>query len=185
MAPAITACADVLQPALPVHVAERAHLGDGRRAGGLGAGHRQARQYRGRRPDLERGGGGDLQGADPRAVRERGQSYYATARLWDDGIIAPSETRRVLALAFSATLNAPVPETRFGVLGCEGDDFRPSATGTEEIGHYVPTPLTSFNNLLQVRQRTVAISTSSAIDALVFVRSTLPMAAIFAHSISG
>jgi 3-methylcrotonyl-CoA carboxylase beta subunit len=41
--------------------------------------------------------------------------YYATARLWDDGIIAPSETRRVLGLAFSAALNAPVPETKFGV----------------------------------------------------------------------
>ena len=41
--------------------------------------------------------------------------YFATARLWDDGIILPSETRRVLALAFSATLNAPVPATRFGV----------------------------------------------------------------------
>jgi 3-methylcrotonyl-CoA carboxylase beta subunit len=44
-----------------------------------------------------------------------GNPYYATARLWDDGIIAPVETRRVLALAFSAALNAPVPETRFGV----------------------------------------------------------------------
>jgi 3-methylcrotonyl-CoA carboxylase beta subunit len=44
-----------------------------------------------------------------------GNPYYATARLWDDGIIAPSETRRVLALALSATLNAPIPETRFGV----------------------------------------------------------------------
>jgi 3-methylcrotonyl-CoA carboxylase beta subunit len=44
-----------------------------------------------------------------------GNPYYATARLWDDGIIAPSETRRVLALAFSAALNVPVPETRFGV----------------------------------------------------------------------
>ena len=44
-----------------------------------------------------------------------GSPYYATARLWDDGIILPSETRRVLALAFSAALNAPVPETRFGV----------------------------------------------------------------------
>jgi 3-methylcrotonyl-CoA carboxylase beta subunit len=44
-----------------------------------------------------------------------GHPYYATARLWDDGIIAPSETRRVLALAFSAALNAPVPETKFGV----------------------------------------------------------------------
>jgi 3-methylcrotonyl-CoA carboxylase beta subunit len=46
---------------------------------------------------------------------EEGNPYYATARLWDDGIIAPSETRRVLALAFSAALNAAVPETRFGV----------------------------------------------------------------------
>jgi 3-methylcrotonyl-CoA carboxylase beta subunit len=44
-----------------------------------------------------------------------GNPYYATARLWDDGIIAPQETRRVLALAFSAALNAPIPETRFGV----------------------------------------------------------------------
>ncbi|WP_414474161.1 carboxyl transferase domain-containing protein [Microvirga sp. M2] len=46
---------------------------------------------------------------------EEGSPYHATARLWDDGIILPSETRRVLALAFSAALNAPVPETRFGV----------------------------------------------------------------------
>ena len=37
-----------------------------------------------------------------------GSPYHATARIWDDGIILPSETRRVLALAFSATLNAPV-----------------------------------------------------------------------------
>jgi 3-methylcrotonyl-CoA carboxylase beta subunit len=44
-----------------------------------------------------------------------GNPYYATARLWDDGIIAPHETRRVLALAFSAALNAPVAETKFGV----------------------------------------------------------------------
>src|SRR5476651_2046353 len=54
-----------------------------------------------------------------RPIREQyeaeGNPYYATARLWDDGIIAPSETRRVLALAFSAALNAPVAETRFGV----------------------------------------------------------------------
>ena len=44
-----------------------------------------------------------------------GNPYYAAARLWDDGIIAPQETRRVLALAFSAALNAPVAETKFGV----------------------------------------------------------------------
>ncbi len=52
-------------------------------------------------------------------IRERfeaeGNPYFATARLWDDGIIAPADTRRVLALAFSACLNAPVAETRFGV----------------------------------------------------------------------
>ena len=44
-----------------------------------------------------------------------GHPYFATSRLWDDGIIAPSESRRVLGLALSATLNAPVTETQFGV----------------------------------------------------------------------
>jgi 3-methylcrotonyl-CoA carboxylase beta subunit len=46
---------------------------------------------------------------------EEGSPYHATARLWDDGIILPSETRRVLGLALSACLNAPIPETKFGV----------------------------------------------------------------------
>ncbi|HEY5238683.1 MAG TPA: carboxyl transferase domain-containing protein, partial [Rhizomicrobium sp.] len=46
---------------------------------------------------------------------DEGNPYYATARLWDDGIIAPADTRRVLALALSACLNAPVAETKFGV----------------------------------------------------------------------
>jgi 3-methylcrotonyl-CoA carboxylase beta subunit len=45
----------------------------------------------------------------------QGEPYYATARLWDDGIIPPLVTRRVLALAFSAALIAPIPETNFGV----------------------------------------------------------------------
>lgn len=45
----------------------------------------------------------------------QGHPYYATARLWDDGIIDPADTRRVLALGLSAALNAPVPETKFGV----------------------------------------------------------------------
>jgi len=45
----------------------------------------------------------------------QGHPYYATARLWDDGIIDPADTRRVVALALSAALNAPIPETRFGV----------------------------------------------------------------------
>jgi 3-methylcrotonyl-CoA carboxylase beta subunit len=46
---------------------------------------------------------------------EEGSPYYATARLWDDGIILPSETRTVLSLSLSACLNAPIEETRFGV----------------------------------------------------------------------
>ncbi len=45
----------------------------------------------------------------------QGRPYYASARLWDDGVIDPAETRRVLTLALSATLNAPIPEPRFGV----------------------------------------------------------------------
>ncbi len=44
-----------------------------------------------------------------------GHPYHATARLWDDGIITPTETRRTLGLAFSACLNAPVEQTRFGI----------------------------------------------------------------------
>jgi len=47
---------------------------------------------------------------------DEGNPYFATARLWDDGIIDPVQTRDVLGLAFSATLNAPIPErARFGV----------------------------------------------------------------------
>jgi len=42
-------------------------------------------------------------------------AYYASARLWDDGIIDPRETRNALALGISASLNAPIEETRFGV----------------------------------------------------------------------
>ncbi|MFM1989999.1 MAG: hypothetical protein RJA99_2956 [Pseudomonadota bacterium] len=44
-----------------------------------------------------------------------GHPYYATARLWDDGVIDPADTRRVLALGLSASLNQPIPETTFGV----------------------------------------------------------------------
>ncbi len=45
----------------------------------------------------------------------QGDPYYASARLWDDGIIDPADTRRVLALAISASLNAPIGPTRFGL----------------------------------------------------------------------
>jgi acetyl-CoA carboxylase carboxyltransferase component len=58
-------------------------------------------------------------GSDAEEIRAKyeteGNPYYSTARLWDDGIIDPLETRRVLALGIAAALNAPIPETTFGV----------------------------------------------------------------------
>ncbi|WP_242126252.1 carboxyl transferase domain-containing protein [Sphingobium sp. Sx8-8] len=51
-----------------------------------------------------------------RKYEDEGNPYHATARLWDDGVIDPAQTRDVLGLAFAATLNAPVEEApRFGV----------------------------------------------------------------------
>jgi 3-methylcrotonyl-CoA carboxylase beta subunit len=44
----------------------------------------------------------------------QGHPYYSSARLWDDGVIDPSDTRRVVALSLAAALNAPIPETHFG-----------------------------------------------------------------------
>ncbi len=46
---------------------------------------------------------------------EEGSPYYSTARLWDDGVIDPAATREVLALSLAASLNAPIPEMKFGV----------------------------------------------------------------------
>ena len=46
---------------------------------------------------------------------QQGHPYYASARLWDDGVIDPAQTRQVLGLALSAALNKPIPDTRFGV----------------------------------------------------------------------
>ena len=46
---------------------------------------------------------------------DQGHPYYATARLWDDGVIDPADTRRVLALGLAATRNAPIEDTKFGV----------------------------------------------------------------------
>jgi len=57
--------------------------------------------------------------ADPEEIRAtyeaEGNPYYSTARLWDDGIIDPLDTRRVLGLGLAAAANAPVPETTFGI----------------------------------------------------------------------
>jgi 3-methylcrotonyl-CoA carboxylase beta subunit len=75
-----------------------------------------------RREGLERAGkpwSKDEEEAFKAPIREQyevqGHPYYASARLWDDGVIDPAETRRVLGLGISASLNAPVEETRFGV----------------------------------------------------------------------
>jgi len=46
---------------------------------------------------------------------DEGNPYYATARLWDDGVIDPTQTRDMLGLAISASLNAPIPDTTFGI----------------------------------------------------------------------
>lgn len=46
---------------------------------------------------------------------KQGHPYYASARLWDDGVIDPADTRTVLGLCISAALNAPIEDTRFGV----------------------------------------------------------------------
>ena len=61
--------------------------------------------------------------ADEQAVKQpvidsyeqQGHPYYASARLWDDGVIDPADTRKVLGLALSASLNKPIEDTRFGV----------------------------------------------------------------------
>ena len=75
-----------------------------------------------KRDGIEARGGqwsADEEAAFKAPIREQyeheGHPYYATARLWDDGIIAPSDTRRVLGLALSAALNAPIEDTKFGV----------------------------------------------------------------------
>lgn len=50
-----------------------------------------------------------------REYEEQSSAYYSTARLWDDGIIDPVDTRTVLGLGISMSLNAPIPDHKFGV----------------------------------------------------------------------
>jgi 3-methylcrotonyl-CoA carboxylase beta subunit len=61
----------------------------------------------------------DEESAFKAPIREKyereGHPYYASARLWDDGVIDPIDTRQVLALGIAASLHAPIPETRFGI----------------------------------------------------------------------
>ncbi|MFB9069349.1 carboxyl transferase domain-containing protein [Pseudofulvimonas gallinarii] len=75
-----------------------------------------------KRDGIEAGGGQwpvEEEDAFKAPIREQyerqGHPYYATARLWDDGVIDPADTRRVLGLALSASFNAPIEKDRFGV----------------------------------------------------------------------
>jgi 3-methylcrotonyl-CoA carboxylase beta subunit len=75
-----------------------------------------------RRDAIETKGGAwsaDEEAAFKAPLREQyereGHPYYASARLWDDGVIDPADTRKVLGLAISAALNSPIEPTRFGV----------------------------------------------------------------------
>ena len=104
-----------LLPPLPVDVAERPDLRDGRRPGRQRARHRPARPARGPRRGLAAGGGGGVQAAVRDQYEHQGNPYYSTARLWDDGIIDPADTRRVLGLALSAAANAPLEAAGYGV----------------------------------------------------------------------
>ena len=75
-----------------------------------------------RRDGIEASGGAwsqEEEDAFKTPIRERyeaqGHPYYATARLWDDGVVDPAQTRRIIGLSLSAALNAPIPPTRFGL----------------------------------------------------------------------
>lgn len=57
----------------------------------------------------------DLQRPIIDKYEEEGSPYYSTARLWDDGIIDPKDTRDVLGLGIAASMNVPIPESRWGV----------------------------------------------------------------------
>ena len=67
--------------------------------------------------------GGSWSAADEEEFRDpiraqyeqQGHPYYATARLWDDGVLDPAQSRQVLGLSLAATLNAPMQATKFGV----------------------------------------------------------------------
>ena len=89
-------------------------MGGEQAAGVLATVRREGIERRG--GSLERRGGGRVQ-ARRCSTSSRAQSHplYASARLWDDGVIDPRKTRAVLALSLSAALNAPIEETRFGV----------------------------------------------------------------------
>jgi 3-methylcrotonyl-CoA carboxylase beta subunit len=98
-------CGRAYSPALPVDLAQQPHQRDGRRAGRQRPGHRPPR-----RPSKWTTGEEEAFKAPIRHdYEDEGNPYFATAALWDDGIIDPAQTRDVLGLSISAPLNAPIP----------------------------------------------------------------------------
>ncbi len=98
-------------------VAQRPHLGDGRRAGRQGAGRRSsASSSSARAARLDDAGAEAIARADPGEVRAGGHPFYASARLWDDGVVDLRGTRAVLATSLACALSTPVEATRMGVL---------------------------------------------------------------------
>ncbi len=104
-----------LRPPVPLDVAQRPDLGDGRRAGRVGA--------RDGPPRRHRGSGRQWSAEDEEAFKdpiraqyeEQGSPYYSTARLWDDGVIDPVDTRRVLGMGLAVAAQTPVPPPSYGV----------------------------------------------------------------------
>lgn len=110
-----TVCADVLIHHAFMDLAELSYFSDGRRTSG-------------KRPldfktwsDWAKGAQWSVQEEDEfkQPIREQyerqGHPYYASARLWDDGVIDPAQTRQVLGLSLAAAMNAPIQPTKFGV----------------------------------------------------------------------
>ncbi len=108
-------CGRAYQPRFLLDLAQCPHQRHGRGASRERSRHRAPRRPRGPRQILS----AEEEENFKRPIREQyerqGHPLYATARLWDDGILDPADTRRALALALWASLNAPFAKEPYGV----------------------------------------------------------------------
>jgi acetyl-CoA carboxylase carboxyltransferase component len=72
-------------------------------------------QYREKGQEMPENEVNELRNAILAKYEREGSAYYSTARLWDDGIIDPVDTRKVIAMGIAASLNQPYPDPQFGV----------------------------------------------------------------------
>ena len=120
---------------------------DGRRAGGQRAGHRQARRHRGQGRQLERRGRRRPSRQPSWTSSRTRHPYYASARLWDDGVIDPADTRAACwRWGLSASLNARSRTPKFGV-------FRMCMPARQPGGHCEPTSIRSTPEAKAMRAR--------------------------------